>query len=101
MLELPSENWHEYLDNWCCHGNEAITKLKDGLNPREGDCLLGDWYILLHPEVVNTQNVDVMKVVICATVSKTFVVTSGEASPTHYSCCVHLSMLMSVKTINF
>ena len=73
MLELPSQNWHEYLDNWCCHGNEAITKLKDGLNPREGDCLLGDWYILLHPEAVNTQNVDVMKVVMCATVSKSFV----------------------------
>ena len=61
VLELPSENWQEYLDNWCCHGNEAITKLKDGLNPREHDCFLGDWYILIHPEALNSQNVQVVK----------------------------------------
>mgnify|MGYP002804106766 CR=1 FL=1 len=61
VLELPSENWQEYLDNWCCHGNEAITKLKDGLNPREHDCFLGDWYILIHPEALNSQNVEVVK----------------------------------------
>jgi hypothetical protein len=62
LLELPSENWQEYLDNWCCHGNEAITKLKDGLNPREYDCFFGDWYILLHPQAINTQNVLHVKV---------------------------------------
>ncbi|CAB3991506.1 Hypothetical predicted protein [Paramuricea clavata] len=61
MLELPSENWQEYLDNWCCHGNEAITKLKDGLDPREHDCFFGDWYILIHPQAVNTQHVHVAK----------------------------------------
>ncbi|XP_046848276.1 E3 ubiquitin-protein ligase E3D-like isoform X2 [Xenia sp. Carnegie-2017] len=57
VLELPSENWQEYLDNWCCHGNDAIFKLKDCTNPREHDCFLGDWYIVLHPLAINTNNV--------------------------------------------
>ena len=62
MLELPSENWREYVDFWCCHGNQAITKLKDGLNPRKHDCFIGDWYIVLHPQAVNVCSVEVFKV---------------------------------------
>lgn len=64
VLELPSENWQDYLDNWCCHGSEAVKKLyKDGLNPREHDCFFGEWYILLHPQAINTQNVQLGKVI--------------------------------------
>ena len=62
VLELPAENWHEYLDNWCCHGNDAISKLKGSLNPQLQDCFLGDWYIVVHSEAVDAKNIEFVKV---------------------------------------
>ena len=62
VLDLPSENWEEYLDNWCCHGNDALTKLKGSLNPRLQDCLLSSWYVLVHPQAIYSQNIEIAKV---------------------------------------
>ncbi|XP_038059112.1 E3 ubiquitin-protein ligase E3D-like isoform X2 [Patiria miniata] len=53
VLPLPSENWREMSETWCCHGNEGTrTFANRSLRPQERDCLVGNLYFLLHPSML-------------------------------------------------
>ncbi|XP_070567405.1 E3 ubiquitin-protein ligase E3D-like isoform X2 [Ptychodera flava] len=46
VLQLPSENWQDVLDDWYCHGNTTVEKMKKTcLIPKENDCFVGNLYI--------------------------------------------------------
>ena len=45
VLELPSENWLELAQDWCCHGSSNLTSMAGALEPDENDCFVGDYYI--------------------------------------------------------
>ncbi|XP_039507291.1 E3 ubiquitin-protein ligase E3D isoform X2 [Pimephales promelas] len=44
VLPLPNGNWNALVDDWCCHPDPFANRK---LLPRDGDCLLGDTFILL------------------------------------------------------
>ena len=44
-LELPSENWLELAQDWCCHGNSHPTSVAGVFEPGEKDCFVGEYYI--------------------------------------------------------
>uniref|UniRef100_A0A672S900 E3 ubiquitin-protein ligase E3D n=1 Tax=Sinocyclocheilus grahami TaxID=75366 RepID=A0A672S900_SINGR len=44
VLPLPNGNWNALVDDWCCHPDPFANKK---LLPRDGDCLLGDTFLLL------------------------------------------------------
>ncbi|XP_016375043.1 E3 ubiquitin-protein ligase E3D-like [Sinocyclocheilus rhinocerous] len=44
VLPLPNGNWNALVDDWCCHPDPFANKK---LLPREGDCLVGDTFLLL------------------------------------------------------
>ncbi|XP_022103510.1 E3 ubiquitin-protein ligase E3D-like [Acanthaster planci] len=53
VLPLPSENWREMAESWCCHGNDVTrTFAGQSLAPSEKDCLVGNLYFLMHPSML-------------------------------------------------
>ncbi|XP_043118022.1 E3 ubiquitin-protein ligase E3D [Puntigrus tetrazona] len=44
VLPLPNGNWNSLVDDWCCHPDPFANRT---LLPRDGDCLLGDTFLLL------------------------------------------------------
>ncbi|XP_073703833.1 E3 ubiquitin-protein ligase E3D isoform X2 [Garra rufa] len=44
VLPLPNGNWNALVDEWCCHPDPFANRK---LLPRDGDCLLGDTFLLL------------------------------------------------------
>ncbi|NWW71290.1 UBE3D ligase, partial [Climacteris rufus] len=45
VLPLPSENWSDLVEEWCCHPNPFARSV---LHPQHGDCFLGDTFFLLN-----------------------------------------------------
>ena len=52
VLELPSENWRELAQDWCCHGTSHLTSATGVLEPSEKDCFVGEYYIKVHPSII-------------------------------------------------
>ncbi|XP_077030983.1 E3 ubiquitin-protein ligase E3D isoform X4 [Agelaius phoeniceus] len=48
VLPLPSENWSDLVEEWCCHPDPFARRT---LHPQHGDCFVGDTFLLL-----NTRN---------------------------------------------
>ncbi|XP_006822968.1 E3 ubiquitin-protein ligase E3D-like [Saccoglossus kowalevskii] len=49
VLPLPSENWQELVDDWCCHHNDTTEKMKKAsMVPRATDCFISDLYLSLN-----------------------------------------------------
>ncbi|KJE95390.1 hypothetical protein CAOG_05844 [Capsaspora owczarzaki ATCC 30864] len=47
---LPSENWMELIDCWVCHKEEYKQFQRGEIQATERMCLVGETYLLLHPE---------------------------------------------------
>ena len=62
VLELPSENWFELAQDWCCHGSSHLTSLAGDLDPSEDDCFVGEYFIRVHPAAVETNNLKIFSV---------------------------------------
>ena len=62
VLELPSENWLELAQDWCCHGSSHLTSVAGALEPGENDCFVGEHYIKMHPATVATDNLQILPV---------------------------------------
>jgi len=62
VLELPSENWFELAQDWCCHGSSHLTSLTGVLEPSEDDCFVGEYFIRVHPAAVETNNLKIFSV---------------------------------------
>ncbi|NXP84389.1 UBE3D ligase, partial [Passerina amoena] len=45
VLPLPSENWNDLVEEWCCHPNPFARRT---LHPQHGDCFVGDTFLLLN-----------------------------------------------------
>ncbi|NWS21226.1 UBE3D ligase, partial [Pachyramphus minor] len=45
VLPLPSENWSDLVEEWCCHPNPFA---RSTLHPQHDDCFLGDTFFLLN-----------------------------------------------------
>ncbi|NXO07357.1 UBE3D ligase, partial [Oriolus oriolus] len=45
VLPLPSENWSDLVEEWCCHPDPFA---RSTLHPQHGDCFLGDTFLLLN-----------------------------------------------------
>ncbi|TRZ24706.1 hypothetical protein HGM15179_002408, partial [Zosterops borbonicus] len=45
VLPLPSENWSDLVEEWCCHPDPFA---RSTLHPQHGDCFVGDTYFLLN-----------------------------------------------------
>ncbi|NWR16340.1 UBE3D ligase, partial [Emberiza fucata] len=45
VLPLPSENWSDLVEEWCCHPDPFARRI---LHPQHGDCFVGDTFILLN-----------------------------------------------------
>ncbi|NWR42327.1 UBE3D ligase, partial [Regulus satrapa] len=45
VLPLPSENWSDLVEEWCCHPNPFAGNI---LHPQHGDCFVGDTFFLLN-----------------------------------------------------
>ncbi|NWV55313.1 UBE3D ligase, partial [Daphoenositta chrysoptera] len=45
VLPLPSENWSDLVEEWCCHPDPFA---RSTLHPQHGDCFLGDTFFLLN-----------------------------------------------------
>ncbi|CAH3167699.1 unnamed protein product [Porites evermanni] len=56
VLELPSENWLELAQDWCCHGSSHLTSATGVLEPSEDDCFVGAYYIKVHPATAVANN---------------------------------------------
>ncbi|KAM7434616.1 E3 ubiquitin-protein ligase E3D [Porites harrisoni] len=59
VLELPSENWFELAQDWCCHGSSHLTSLTGVLDPSEDDCFVGEYFIRVHPAAAETNNLKI------------------------------------------
>ncbi|XP_042299253.1 E3 ubiquitin-protein ligase E3D-like isoform X2 [Sceloporus undulatus] len=46
VLSLPSENWSDLVDEWCCHPNPFNESV---FHPQKNDCFLGHNYFLINP----------------------------------------------------
>ncbi|XP_067841014.1 E3 ubiquitin-protein ligase E3D isoform X2 [Heptranchias perlo] len=44
VLPLPSGNWNDLVEHWCCHPDPFAKKLQ----PKLDDCLLGDTFLLVN-----------------------------------------------------
>ncbi|GCC27157.1 hypothetical protein chiPu_0005579 [Chiloscyllium punctatum] len=44
VLPLPSGNWNDLVEHWCCHPDPFAKALR----PRLDDCLLGDTFLLVN-----------------------------------------------------
>ena len=62
VLELPSENWLELAQDWCCHGSSHLTSVAGALEPGEDDCFVGEHYIKVHPATVAADNLQILPV---------------------------------------
>uniref|UniRef100_A0A8D2NBY6 E3 ubiquitin-protein ligase E3D n=1 Tax=Zonotrichia albicollis TaxID=44394 RepID=A0A8D2NBY6_ZONAL len=45
VLPLPSENWSDLVEEWCCHPDPFAKRT---LHPQHGDCFVGDTFLLLN-----------------------------------------------------
>ncbi|NXA14811.1 UBE3D ligase, partial [Sapayoa aenigma] len=45
VLPLPSENWSDLVEEWCCHPNPFA---RSTLHPQHDDCFFGDTFFLLN-----------------------------------------------------
>ncbi|XP_030912967.1 E3 ubiquitin-protein ligase E3D [Geospiza fortis] len=45
VLPLPSENWSDLVEEWCCHPDPFARRT---LHPQHGDCFVGDTFLLLN-----------------------------------------------------
>ncbi|NXR78766.1 UBE3D ligase, partial [Pycnonotus jocosus] len=45
VLPLPSENWSDLVEEWCCHPDPFARRT---LYPQHGDCFVGDTFFLLN-----------------------------------------------------
>ncbi|NWZ75568.1 UBE3D ligase, partial [Poecile atricapillus] len=45
VLPLPSENWSDLVEEWCCHADPFS---RSTLHPQHGDCFVGDNFFLLN-----------------------------------------------------
>ncbi|NXQ37186.1 UBE3D ligase, partial [Alaudala cheleensis] len=45
VLPLPSENWSDLVEEWCCHPDPFA---RSPLHPQHGDCFVGDTFFLLN-----------------------------------------------------
>ncbi|XP_058275805.1 E3 ubiquitin-protein ligase E3D isoform X6 [Hirundo rustica] len=45
VLPLPSENWSNLVEEWCCHPDPFA---RSTLHPQHDDCFLGDTFFLLN-----------------------------------------------------
>ncbi|NXD34705.1 UBE3D ligase, partial [Copsychus sechellarum] len=45
VLPLPSENWSDIVEEWCCHPDPFA---RSTLHPQHGDCFVGDTFFLLN-----------------------------------------------------
>uniref|UniRef100_A0A8C3U086 E3 ubiquitin-protein ligase E3D n=1 Tax=Catharus ustulatus TaxID=91951 RepID=A0A8C3U086_CATUS len=45
VLPLPSENWSDLVEEWCCHPDPFA---RSTLHPQHGDCFIGDTFFLLN-----------------------------------------------------
>uniref|UniRef100_A0A8C0VDG0 E3 ubiquitin-protein ligase E3D n=1 Tax=Cyanistes caeruleus TaxID=156563 RepID=A0A8C0VDG0_CYACU len=45
VLPLPSENWSDLVEEWCCHPDPFA---RSTLHPQHGDCFVGDNFFLLN-----------------------------------------------------
>uniref|UniRef100_A0A8D0DVE2 E3 ubiquitin-protein ligase E3D n=1 Tax=Salvator merianae TaxID=96440 RepID=A0A8D0DVE2_SALMN len=52
VLSLPSENWTDLVEEWCCHPSPFSDSL---LQPQRDDCLLGHNYFLVTSENAATE----------------------------------------------
>jgi len=67
VLPLPSQSWTELINNWSCcskDDDECTSGKKNTfhpttkkLQPREGDCYIGDIFIAVHSKAVRKNNV--------------------------------------------
>lgn len=62
VLELPSENWVELAQNWCCHGNNNLSNMTGALEPDENDCFVGEYYIKVNSSSVVSDNLQILPV---------------------------------------
>lgn len=60
VLELPSENWLELAQDWCCHGNSHLTSVAGVLEPGEKDCFVGEYYIKLHSSSIKPGSLQIL-----------------------------------------
>ncbi|XP_020600935.1 E3 ubiquitin-protein ligase E3D-like [Orbicella faveolata] len=60
VLELPSENWLELAQDWCCHGNSHLTSVAGVLEPGEKDCFVGEYYIKLHSSTIKPGSLQIL-----------------------------------------
>ncbi|XP_027552269.1 E3 ubiquitin-protein ligase E3D isoform X2 [Neopelma chrysocephalum] len=45
VLPLPSENWSDLVEEWCCHPNPFA---RSTLHPQHDDCFLGDTFFMVN-----------------------------------------------------
>lgn len=62
VLELPSENWLELAQDWCCHGTSHLTSVAGVLEPGEKDCFVGEYYIKLHSSTLQPGTLQILPV---------------------------------------
>ncbi|KAK2550542.1 E3 ubiquitin-protein ligase E3D [Acropora cervicornis] len=60
VLELPSENWIQLAQNWCCHGNNNLSNMTGALEPDENDCFVGEYYIKVNSSSVMSDNLQIL-----------------------------------------
>lgn len=60
VLELPSENWIQLAQNWCCHGNNNLSNMTGALEPDENDCFVGEYYIMVNSSSVVSDNLQIL-----------------------------------------
>ncbi|XP_053143085.1 E3 ubiquitin-protein ligase E3D isoform X2 [Hemicordylus capensis] len=51
VLSLPSENWNDLVEEWCCHPNPFNSSM---FCPQNEDCFLGHSYFLVNSGSVST-----------------------------------------------
>ncbi|XP_048577396.1 E3 ubiquitin-protein ligase E3D isoform X2 [Nematostella vectensis] len=56
VLDLPSESWEQLSKDLCCHGT-SLPEAYTSLNPSQDDCLLGSYYIVVHPSSLEAKNI--------------------------------------------
>lgn len=62
VLELPSENWLELAQDWCCHGKSHLTSVAGVLEPGEKDCFVGEYYVKLHSSTIQPSSLQLLPV---------------------------------------
>ncbi|NXO78613.1 UBE3D ligase, partial [Sitta europaea] len=57
VLPLPSENWSDLVEEWCCHPDPFA---RSTLHPQHGDCFVGDTFFLLNSGNESQENTRVI-----------------------------------------